>query len=97
MLPSAIIPDAVPRRIGNEKRLVDIEFVDWPETGFWEARQIGTGKSDCRQRSFVTARAFPSTDLGQTSPTPVSGAAGPLRTQLTFRRRRPSTRFLYRL
>jgi hypothetical protein len=30
----------------------------YPETGFWEARQIGTGKSDCRQRSFVTARAF---------------------------------------
>ncbi len=27
--------------------------------------------------------AFPSPDLGQTSPTPVSGAAGPLRTQLT--------------
>jgi hypothetical protein len=21
--------------------------IDWPETGFWEARQIGTDKSDC--------------------------------------------------
>jgi len=28
--------DAAPRRIGNEKRVVDIESVDWPETGFPE-------------------------------------------------------------
>jgi len=47
--------------------------------------------------SILETRAFPRTDLGQTSRTPVSGAADPLRAQLNCRRRQSSTRFLYRL